>query len=60
MISVISFSEGKVLLHYIQEDMPDMVPLADILKAVGINAKPPADGPDAPNGECTDSCKPNL
>ena len=57
--SLISLLEGKLLLHYIQEDLPDMVPLADILKAVGIDAKPPTGGPDAPNAECTDSCNPN-
>ena len=54
------FKKGKLLLLYVQQGTRDLVPLVDILKAVGIDEEPPAEGATVPNAECNTVCKSEL
>ena len=46
-----------MLLHYVQQGTRDLVPLVDVLKAVGIDEEPPVEGATVPNAECNTVCK---
>ena len=48
------------MLLYVQQGTRDLVPLVDILKAVGIDEEPPAEGVTVPNAECNTVCKSEL
>ena len=54
------FIGGKVLLHFVQKGYRDLVPLVDVLKAVGIDEEPPVEGATVPNAECNTVCKSDL
>ena len=49
-----------MLLHYAQQGTRDLVPLVDVLKAVGIDEEPPMEGATVPNAECNTVCKSDL
>ena len=49
-----------MLLHFAQKSYRDLVPLVDVLKAVGIDEEPPVEGATVPNAECNTVCKSDL